>query len=364
MPVYNVENRVEQSLLSALNQTFESIEYLVIDDKGVDNSIGVVKKIKETHPRGKHIRIVEHEKNIGTGATKNSAIKFASGDYLYFMDSDDLITPDCIETLYAKAQKTSADVISGSYVVLNEDLSYNNSVYLGNIDIEKSLSEYYYVNNGCWNIQTWNKLYKLSFLKKNNIKCIPHHLCEDVFFQFQVIQKCKKFVSCNMITYVYVLYGNSSTAGCHGYRLKFAQQYREALKYEVDYIKKESIEIDSTYVSYGILKSYQFLLSKIRNSSLIDQSEKDELVHEIALDLESIIKEPYFKKYIHLKDIINQLKLDNITICFEKEPLFKPRKHMPIYLLMAKLVIKARKMNDKLFKCSKRLTFINTFSNK
>ena len=94
MPIYNVALYVERALLSALNQTFESIEFLIVDDKGSDNSMDIVRRIISEHPRGKDVRIIEHEKNIGLGATRNTAIDNANGEYLFFMDSDDEITPD------------------------------------------------------------------------------------------------------------------------------------------------------------------------------------------------------------------------------------------------------------------------------
>ena len=100
MPIYNVAPYVERALLSALNQTFESIEFLIVDDRGTDNSMEIVRKIVAEHPRGKDVRIIEHPHNIGLGATRNTAIDNAQGEYLFFMDSDDEITPDCIEVLY------------------------------------------------------------------------------------------------------------------------------------------------------------------------------------------------------------------------------------------------------------------------
>lgn len=96
MPVYNVEKYVERALLSALNQTFDSIEFLIVDDKGTDRSMEIVSEIVSTHPRGKDVRIIDHVVNQGTGATKNSAIREAKGEYLFFMDSDDCLSRDCI----------------------------------------------------------------------------------------------------------------------------------------------------------------------------------------------------------------------------------------------------------------------------
>ena len=87
MPIYNVAPYVERALLSALNQTFESIEFLLVDDRGTDNSMDIVRRIIKDHPRGKDVRIIEHPHNIGLGATRNTAIDNAQGEYLFFMDS-------------------------------------------------------------------------------------------------------------------------------------------------------------------------------------------------------------------------------------------------------------------------------------
>ncbi|MFK2656934.1 glycosyltransferase family 2 protein [Bacteroides fragilis] len=84
MPVYNVEKYIERALLSALNQTFESIEYLVIDDKGQDESMNIVRRIVTKHPRGKYVRIIDHGENRGTGATKKYCHKRGKGKISIF----------------------------------------------------------------------------------------------------------------------------------------------------------------------------------------------------------------------------------------------------------------------------------------
>ncbi|MDR1668056.1 MAG: glycosyltransferase, partial [Bacteroidales bacterium] len=106
MPVYNVAPFVERALQSALNQTFENIEFLLVDDRGDDDSMDIVRRVVAQHPRGKDVRIIEHPVNIGTGAARNTAIDHASGKYLFFMDSDDEITEDAIEKLYRAMQET------------------------------------------------------------------------------------------------------------------------------------------------------------------------------------------------------------------------------------------------------------------
>ena len=123
MPVYNVEEYVERALLSALNQTYDNIEYLVIDDKGNDNSMTIVKNIVSTHPRGKSVRVIEHPVNLGLGEARNTSINQANGEYLFFLDSDDEITPDCIKKLYEEMLKTNVDMVGGSHMIVGSKVT-------------------------------------------------------------------------------------------------------------------------------------------------------------------------------------------------------------------------------------------------
>ena len=115
MPIYNVAPYVEKSLLSALNQTFVDIEYLLVDDKGTDESMDIVHRIISMHPRGKNVRIIDQKYNQGTAAARNVMVANATGEYLFIMDSDDVISPDCIDILYQKMKQYSVDFIAGSF---------------------------------------------------------------------------------------------------------------------------------------------------------------------------------------------------------------------------------------------------------
>ena len=74
IPLYNAERYIQETLLSALEQTFESIEILIIDDKSTDGSISIVKNLQQTHPHGKNIRICSHKTNQGVAMARNTAI--------------------------------------------------------------------------------------------------------------------------------------------------------------------------------------------------------------------------------------------------------------------------------------------------
>lgn len=115
IPVYNVEKYIRLTMDSALAQTFNDIEFLVIDDCGTDSSIDIVREYQQTHPRGKDIRIVRQPKNGGIGEARNRIVDEAQGTYLYYLDGDDAIEPNTIELLYEKAKAFDADMVYGSY---------------------------------------------------------------------------------------------------------------------------------------------------------------------------------------------------------------------------------------------------------
>ena len=207
IPVFNVEEYVEKSLLSALNQTYDDIEFLVIDDKGSDTSMEIVNNIQSTHPRGERVKIIDHGMNKGVGAARNTAIDHARVDYLYFMDSDDTIEPETISILYNVMNNHKVDVVEGSYQICSID-NYILDKYV--MPERKSIGDYaicnwmkdnriYYDGYG------WNKLYNLNFLKTNNIRCIDSHRHEDVFFSFQVVLYAKSIITIPNITYNYLM---------------------------------------------------------------------------------------------------------------------------------------------------------------
>ena len=99
IPVYNVEPYITQSLESALAQTYPSIEFLLVDDASGDLSADIVRSFQMNHPRGADIRLLSNPHNLGVSATRNRIIEEARGEYLYFMDADDLIAEDTISLL-------------------------------------------------------------------------------------------------------------------------------------------------------------------------------------------------------------------------------------------------------------------------
>lgn len=109
IPVYNVEKYLARCLNSCINQTLEDIEILCINDCSKDGS----KKILEKYAgKDSRIKIINHDENKGLGAARNTGISYSSGEYVWFIDSDDYIAQESCQILYDTAKKNNVDVLT------------------------------------------------------------------------------------------------------------------------------------------------------------------------------------------------------------------------------------------------------------
>ena len=106
IPVYQVEQYIQKCLLSVVSQSYtKGIECILVNDCTKDESINIAQKLIDEYRGNIKFRIINREENGGLSAARNTGILEAKGDYLYFLDSDDYITPDCIKVLAETAQK-------------------------------------------------------------------------------------------------------------------------------------------------------------------------------------------------------------------------------------------------------------------
>lgn len=110
IPVYNVEQYMDDCLTSAEKQTYKNLEIIVVDDCGTDKSIQIAKKHAAKDSR---IKIIYQPHNMGQGAGRNRAIDNATGDYIIFLDADDTMPLDSVELLLNRIIETNADMVLG-----------------------------------------------------------------------------------------------------------------------------------------------------------------------------------------------------------------------------------------------------------
>ena len=118
IPVYNVEDYVHECLLSVLSQADQRIEIIALDDCSTDNSLAVLTEL--ARQSAVPIKIMQHQKNLGLSAARNSMLNIAQGSYVWFLDSDDLMEADAINQLKVIVDAHSPDLVMCDFRVLRE----------------------------------------------------------------------------------------------------------------------------------------------------------------------------------------------------------------------------------------------------
>lgn len=254
IPIYNVAKYIRKSLLSALNQSYPYIEYIIIDDRGQDNSMDIVLDIVENF-KSKDIKIEMHENNRGLSAARNTGIMKATGDFIYFMDSDDVISYNCIEILYNAIMQTKSEwvdaninVIGGSNRVL---IPYKNELSVSN----ELISDFF---KGKIHLSAWNKLIDRKWLLKEKIRFIEGLIYEDLLFVFTLCKHAKSGTFVNYFTYDYIIRKGSITTTISEQSLK--KQY-DSILYNLLTINKCKEDFDNIEIQTLVnkwLERYRF----------------------------------------------------------------------------------------------------------
>lgn len=208
IPVYNVASYISRCLQSVEAQTYQDIECILIDDCGTDHSIKIAEEFIRNHIGKLTFHIIHHQQNQGLSSARNTGIKAATGDYIYFMDSDDAITPQCIEILTDLAKKyPNADYVQGNIVtgpglmegkIDNDVPEYcNNKEFLEEIILNKT------------HRTAWNRLINRLFITSNNLFFPEGIIMEDHYWTYFVSKKVHAIAICRKETYYY--YKNSES---------------------------------------------------------------------------------------------------------------------------------------------------------
>lgn len=203
IPIYNAERYIIRCLQSVTAQTYKDFECILIDDCGTDGSMRLAEQFIHQYAGSIHFSIIHHQQNQGISVARNTGIKTATSKYIYFIDSDDAITPDCIEILVHLAQKyPEADYIQGDTVKNMETLN------IGTIDkeapeycTEKKLLEKIILDKT--HRTSWNKLIKQSFLTNNSLYFPVGILMEDHYWTYYVSKKVHAVAFSQKETYYY-----------------------------------------------------------------------------------------------------------------------------------------------------------------
>lgn len=198
IPMYNSEKYIKNTINSVIEQTFNDWELIVVDDGSSDNSIEVAKSFND-----ERIRLIE-SLNGGASSARNIGIDNASGEYITFLDSDDLYDRNYLEKLF---RFNNYDlVVCGIKRIINDkteafcaEFTYNN-IPNNILDI---------IQSGMLNSPV-NKLYKKAIIDKYHLKFdISMEIGEDYNFNFRYLEYCESIKCINDLLYLYLIRNNS-----------------------------------------------------------------------------------------------------------------------------------------------------------
>ncbi len=207
VPIYKVESYLNRCVESIVNQTYQNLEIILVDDGSPDNC---PKVCDEWSIKDSRIKVI-HKKNGGLSDARNAGMEIASGKYISFIDSDDYISLDFFETLLSIMEKENSDIVECNVVKFYEDgryEKYSDDLAVTTFDTESALSGL--IAENPFHQHVWNKLYKTQLVK--DIPYAVGKLNEDEFWTYQVFGRAQKVSKINKTMYYY-FQRNSSIMG-------------------------------------------------------------------------------------------------------------------------------------------------------
>lgn len=216
IPVYNAEKYLEESLKSVLEQTYQNLEIVLVDDGSTDNSGKICDRYQAEYPS---VVKVIHQENQGQLASRCNAIKAATGDYCVFMDADDLIVKDAFEILNNNLTKfNSPDMLIYSFYYEKQDGSkikakklFDDNSFFDSSNKEE-LYKMFFTGTGLNNV--WTKAVKRSVLTNIDYdftKYMKLRCSEDKLYSMAVVNDCETIVFTDIPLYIYRLFEGSVT---------------------------------------------------------------------------------------------------------------------------------------------------------
>ena len=202
IPVYKVEPYIEECVSSVLGQTYTNLEIILVDDGSPDKCPMICDSYAQKDNR---IKVI-HKKNGGLSDARNAGLREATGDYVYFLDSDDTIYPDAIENLVrVVAFQPEVDLVYGGTVLQGEDVpnAYyqidlsKEKAYYGTPEVAKEAVLFVLPAIAC------NKLVRLSTILQNKLYFVVGLLHEDEMWRWQIRNHIHQCAICDKSTYWY-----------------------------------------------------------------------------------------------------------------------------------------------------------------
>ena len=185
IPVYNVQEFLEECINSVINQTINdfdlngydrNLQIILVDDGSTDSSGIIAKKYADEYDNIEYV----YEENQGLGHARNHGCEFVDGDYIIFLDSDDIVPSNAYELMYNSAIKNKSDMVIGYVLRFNSTHYWHSKIHKISFSGTKDVTHITESPELFYDTTAWNKLIKFSFWKKHSFKFPEKILYEDL----------------------------------------------------------------------------------------------------------------------------------------------------------------------------------------
>lgn len=247
IPVYNASAYIQECLASLIAQKMDNIEILLVDDHGRDDSMERARQFVEAHSSSKQFRFLATPCNMGPGSARNIGIEAAQGEYIGFVDSDDVVTPDFCELLYTAAKEYDADLTyCQALLVKSEGTTEMNNPVIESGPFCGEKRRFFLTH---YTTLFVSFLYRRSLLTELGIRFPATRSAEDSYFLTCTLLAAKRIACIDKPLYRYLIHGESLSESLNPKRyldkvksfdllIQFARdnELYEANRSELDYI--------------------------------------------------------------------------------------------------------------------------------
>ena len=311
IPVYNVAPYIEGCLRSVMRQTYKgNLECLIVDDCGTDDSMSIVERMTMEYDGPILFKILRHEHNRGLSAARNTGTIQATGDYLYYLDSDDEITNDCIEKLIAPILRDrTIEMVIGDYEIHAVSsllaIPQKKQNLVGDYPINEDIRRCFFDKKGISNY-AWNRLVKNDFLSRSGITFQENLLWEDDLWLFYIMKYLNHVYIINDVTYFYYVRPNSITTATDN---KFKRHCWGVIYYDIS----SNLTVDDSYreVRYYVKGFWKAYISVPKSEMQLYIKTSRNFRSKL-----SVKRSPVEWLLLFSIDNLVKTKLGRITLCF------------------------------------------------
>lgn len=259
IPNYNGGKYLNRCLESVLNQNYKNIEIIIVDDGSIDESKMIIENFVTKNPKV-DVSVI-YQNNMNGAVARNNGLNIAEGEYILFIDSDDVLANNVIKRELELIESSGADLLVGNYEVIDEHdkliekrkIFGKNVIYSNNDEIFTNLCDISPVPT--------NKIYKTDIIKNNNIYWGNVRIGQDLNFYLKYLSKCKKVVIDVEYMYKYRITGNS-VSRTYSYKiLDITNSFDDIKNY---YYSTNNRLLYDKFIPNVQLYHYDIQLSKVR----------------------------------------------------------------------------------------------------